>query len=183
MGGNTLREDLLSIIADLRAELRRLRSAYDELLADLRSVEQERDELRDMLRRLPRSEDAARYRMERDACRRELSALRRKLRRLETLFEQVLRGSAVAVPEDQEGSILRDLGSHSRAPRRLGSIGSFVILRHQNLKGSYRFWTVRPKTDRSKGRPMSDDELARRILDLVDEYRRSRLEDHSEERE
>ncbi len=175
------REDLLAIIAELRAELRRLRSSYDELLSDLRDVERERDELRELLRRLPRSEDAERYRMERDACRRELAAVRRRLRRVERLFEDVLFGRAVAVPAERVDSVLamlRDSGQSSGSrPRRLGTVGRFVILRHPLLKGRYRYWVVRRHRDAGGGKPMSDDELAKRILDLVEEYRRSRLED------
>jgi len=141
------REDvshLHEIIADLKKTVARKEREVSRLSKQLNVVREENARLKRLLRYVPSDERYQKMRMERDAAKRELKRIRMRLRDVLDAIDAVGRGEAIIVPLDRVPS-----------GRILISTEHFAILI--------------PEEDRQDA-----EELAQRILDLVEEYRRNR---------
>ncbi len=141
------REDvahLYEIIADLKKTIARKEREAAQLSKQLKVLREENTRLKRLLKYVPSDERYQNMRMERDAAKRELKRIRGRLKDVLDAIDAVGRGEARIVP-------LKDVPTG----RILVSTEHFAI--------------VVPEDDRPDA-----EELAQRIMDLVEEYRRSR---------
>ncbi len=144
---NPKREDvahLHDIIAALKNTVAEKDREIERLSKQLKTVREENARLKRLLKYVPSDERYQKMRMERDAAKRELKRARARVRNILDAIDAVGRGEAKIVP-------LKDVSSG----RILVSTEHFAI--------------VVPEGDRPDA-----EELAQRIMDLVEEYRRSR---------
>ncbi len=146
-GGSSELSRLHATIADLRRLLGECQRENERLKQQVVRLRGDRDRLKRLLKYVPSDERYQRMRMERDDALRRLAELRREYQRLLDLIDAVGAGDAVVV-------------SVSTAEKH-GAI----------LASSKQYAIVRPHADGSE----SAEVLAKKILELVEEYRSRRL--------
>jgi len=135
---------LHEIIADLKHRLAATEREHSRTSKKLQALREENRRLKRLLEYVPSDERYHRMRMERDAAKRDLARMRERYRAVLDAIDAVGRGEAEVIP-------LSDV----RAGKILASTDEFAV--------------VVPEDDSPDA-----EELARRIMDLVEEYRRSR---------
>gem|GEM_PF-6966073 len=135
---------LHEIIANLKGALALKERAVSRLSKQLEAAREENARLKRLLRYVPSDERYQKMRMERDAAKRELKRMRGRLKDVLDAIDSVGRGEARIVPLDNV------------PPGRI-------------LVSTEHFAIVIPEEDRPDA-----EELAQRIMDLVEEYRRNR---------